>query len=618
MKNAKEYLSKKNVIYAVQIILFLVISYFQYYAINLSADLYGDLPAISMQYRLIGYAVVLLVNMVLMLLFKRVRWAIYVSLLLTTALAVGNYYVYLLHGTPFSFLMLLNLSTAADVLSSYTITLDAIPVKILVIALVSVVLCKLIFKDAALDRLKSAGAVLVLSCVMYMSFFAADPLVPKNAVGWSWAVTLEEYGYTTGLVRNTINSFNSVIKPADYDEAILKTQVSEYEPQQREGSTPDFIFILNETFYDLRQITDVNPDMEYLDYLHELDNSIQGYAVTPQIGGGTNNSEYELLTSNSLCLAPGITPFNTLNMNGATSVVSFLKESGYETLGAHSETGNNYNRVSGYSGLGFEHAYFAEHFQDVSYYGDRWYETDESLYNNLFRWYEEMGEGPRAMYLLTIQNHGGYEQNDASYDLVHTGRDYGEETESVNEFLTSISFSDDAFSLLVDYFKDVDRDVVICMVGDHCPSFASGIVDEEYLEDEDLARLHLSSTPFVIWSNHIELERPEELPERMSMIYVLPTALEASGIQLSGFYDYLVELRDKVPVLSGFGKYYTADGEKYSYDEPSRYIGDIGTYFDMVYANMQRKPFMYDFVSVAPDFTEPVQETDAAEPAAEE
>ena len=616
MKIDKDFWTKKNITYIVQIAVFLVISYLQYYMINLSADIHGDLPAISMLNRLIGYAVILLLNGLLLLLFKRVRWAMYVSLLLTTALAVGNYYVYLLHGTPFSFLMLKNLATAAAVISSYTITLDEIPVTILLMALVSALLCKLVFRDAAVGRGKSVVAVLLLSVVMYSSFFAAEPAVPKNAVGWSWTVTLENYGYTTSLVRNTINNLNAVQKPADYDEAILKTFVSDYEAQEREGNTPDFIFILNETFYDLRQITDVAPDVEYLDYLNELDNSIQGYAVTPQIGGGTNNSEYELLTSNSLCVAPGITPFNTINMDNAASVVSFLAKSGYETLGAHSESGSNYNRVTGYPGLGFDHIHFHEDFQNLNYYGTRGFATDESLYNNLFRWYEEMGDGPRALYLLTIQNHGGYELNDADFDVVHTGKDYEENTEMVDEFLTSISFTDDAFAMLVDYFKDVDRDVVICMVGDHCPSFAPNVVDEEYEEDEDVSRLHLSSTPFVIWSNHIELERPEELPERMSMVYVLPTALEASGIQLSGYYDYLVELRDKVPVLSGFGKYYTADGEKYSYDEPSRYISDIGTYFDMVYANMLQKPFMNDFISVAPSFAEPEQEVPAADPAA--
>lgn len=41
-----------------------------------------------------------------------------------------------------------------------------------------------------------------------------------------------------------------------------------------------------------------------------LPNSIYGHTISPHVGGGTNSSEYEMLSSNSLMLMPSITPFN--------------------------------------------------------------------------------------------------------------------------------------------------------------------------------------------------------------------------------------------------------------------------------------------------------------------
>ena len=63
-----------------------------------------------------------------------------------------------------------------------------------------------------------------------------------------------------------------------------------------------------------------------------LPNSIYGHTISPHVGGGTNSSEYEMLSSNSLMLMPSITPFNWLNLHKANSLVSNLKDLGMPTL----------------------------------------------------------------------------------------------------------------------------------------------------------------------------------------------------------------------------------------------------------------------------------------------
>ena len=45
--------------------------------------------------------------------------------------------------------------------------------------------------------------------------------------------------------------------------------------------------------------------------------------------------------------------------------------------------------------------------------------------------YDAMPDGPRFMYMLTFQNHGGYEKNDDSLDVIHVSEDFGDLTDDL-------------------------------------------------------------------------------------------------------------------------------------------------------------------------------------------
>lgn len=308
-----------------------------------------------------------------------------------------------------------------------------------------------------------------------------------------------------------------------------------------------------------------------------------GYAVVPLPGGGTNCSEYEFLTSNSLQLMPGVTPFNVLDLKNANTVVSHMKNLGYRTLGAHGSGALSYSRNRAYPDIGFDRIYFMEDFENIEYYGERWYATDLSLYNNMINWYDNNSEDPQFMYLLTMQNHGGWDMNNPEKDTVHVLNDYGEYTDQINEYLTSIKLSDEAFMYLVNYFKTIDRPVVICMVGDHSPAFAKDIVDKKYENDK---KIRLRETPFIIWSNQ---KIDETTQETISMNYLVPLIFEKMGIKESSYYTYMNQLREDIPILTSYGDYYDSKGNEYSYDEESVYTDRVNNYFYLEYNNLNKK-----------------------------
>lgn len=567
----------------------LIVVFLQYFVIEMSystIDIWKDIPIVN---KMIGIATVFFLQSVLILLCKNVRVSLNISILLTTILAVANYYICKFRGTPFTFAQLQNIKTAMNVVGSYTFTLDDQILIILYSTVGELVITNFVYYKVKLKRRCSAILTFVLGIAMYISFLSANPLIPQNVVGWSWEASVSNYGYLNCLVKCTIESSTSVRMPENYNENEVQQFVENYQVSKQENNTPDIIFILNETFYDLEQATQLDTDIDPLEYIHSLENSLQGYCVVPCEGGGTNVSEYEFLTSNSIYLSPNSNPFNTIDIMNGNSFATYLESLGYTSLATHSEMGLNYARDVAFPALGFDTIHFQEDYTDVDYYYGRLYKSDECLYKNLIRWYEGMSEAPRVMYMLTIQNHANFDYLNEEEYLVHTSNDFGEYTNQINEFLTCIYLSDQAFKSLVEYYETVDRDVIICMVGDHAPLFVSDVIDEQYSEEERALRTR--GVPYVIWSNNIDLSE-KELSEWTSLPYLVPQVLQVAGVELSVYYDYIMQLQESVPIITSYGSYVTEDNQLFKLNEESKYTDLISRYYELAYANMIKADFM--------------------------
>lgn len=504
-------------------------------------------------------------------------------------LSVANYYTILYRNSPISTQDLHNAGTALNVLGNYSF-----PLSVYVIGAVAVfaVLIFAIIKLRSFEReiklsLKTATARIISLAVfgtafMYGVYFAPKPLKPRTTFVWSWEDSYYKYGYIASSIEVLQNSINMVNLPDGYNEATLEKRVMEKIAGNTANNKPDVIFILNETFYDMRDLIDLSGEESAMPFIDSLPEGQTGRTVVAGTGGGTNKSEYELLTSNTIQLMPGITPFNYLDFEDTNSIVSYLKTQGYTTWGAHPAEALNYSRGIVYPKLGFDNVLFREDFGQLELYGHRGYATDASCYKKMLEDYESMGDAPRFMYLLSIQNHGNWDLNPDSEDIIKISKDFGDYTDDISEFQSCISLSDKAFKELTEYFENSDRDVIICMVGDHAPSFATGLLDEIDM-DKTFA---LRSTPYVIWSN---FDMQAEFPQTVSMPFMAPMTIEAAGIAQTPFYRYMNMLKEQTPVITAFNLYQTSDGEIFEYNEQNGYKTNIDVYFDMVYNNVSPK-----------------------------
>ena len=440
-----------------EIIVSFIICVCQFFSLEFSAMDISEWSFIHSEIlSLTNFAIVTLFNIVLIIIFQNLAISFAITSIICVIWSMANYYVILFHGAPLSVSTLLNIKTAMDVLNGYRFNLSGKVLcffAVFLVELIAVWILKKYGKEKKFSFERILFEVVALSVnivFLYAFLFSSYAIKPQKTIGWSWKDSAGRYGYLCYLLEDAGHTLHPITEPEGYSLDFL-TEVEIPEAQEADEK-PDIILILNESFFDFGVYTDIKADTDYLSRFYGLEGAVYGYAVSPMIGGGTNNTEYELLTSNSMYLLNADAPFNYLDLKKGENLIRFLDSIGYETCGMHCATPTNYSRDKAYPALGFDHVILGKsQFETLQYYGNRpWLDADN--YQDMIKTYECLGEEPRFIYLLTYQNHGGYEQNPSEFDKVHTNADFGEFTDDVNEYLTGVQMSAEAFRELTDYF----------------------------------------------------------------------------------------------------------------------------------------------------------------------
>ena len=527
-----------------------------------------------------------------------------------TVIALVNYYTRDLHGSALMPQDILNLGTAAEVMGSYTLQITSIVRKIVLLYLPVLVLAYLqarLVKGAPKRAswrargVRVAGSAVGVFCILFFGYFGPVSVKPKTTYGWAWQNTYYKYGYLAGTIEAASLMADPIIEPENYSDnaAVEAAAMAEDFPsataESADSDYPDIILILSESFYDFDLVTDLQADTEVMPVTKNLPNAVYGHTISPHVGGGTNSSEYEMLSSNSLMLMPSITPFNWLNLHNANSLVSYLKNLGYSTMAAHPYTNSNYRRDSAWLALGFDETHFESDFPTKEYYGNRPYQTDSASFRDFESLYEAMpADKPRFGFLVSIQSHGDYAMNDASLDIVHAGTDYGEYDDLMDEYLSCIHMSDAAVQELCDYFtkqyQETGRKVVVAYAGDHAPSFVDHVADKTKVDGNDLQILE-RSTPFFIWANYpldniAAATNTQDPLNRMDMVMLAPTIVQQAGLPLTGYYKYLLAMKQQTPVVTAANDYMKVDGTTGTFGEDASLDAWVKGYLALEYNNI--------------------------------
>lgn len=521
------------------------------------------------------------VNLLLAALLRSWKSGLIVSGTVVAVWGIVNYYVILFHGSPMFLSELENVKTALAVAGGYTIPIALAPIIVLVLYLLELVLLKLAPKGKLSGRESRIFCLLVAANI---ALFALGMRIFWPDLGWNWRDAIQNNGFLVCTVKDLSYRMHPFVVPDGFDaNAPIPCEAAAQDPQP--VTAPDIILILNESFCDLDAYTEIRADQDYLAPLYAIENAAIGYAVTPSVGGGTNNSEFELLTSNSMYLIRNYAPFNFVNFaRSDNSVVKYLKQFGYTTAAMHCGMPENYMRNKAYPQMGFDTILLGEEPFRQSHNGKRpWLDGDN--YADLMTYAEAMGDGPRFLYLLTLQNHGGYEMNEPELDTVHTQLDFGHLTDDIDEYLSSVALSAQAFRELTVQYAQSDRPVIICMVGDHAPSFILDMrstASRSEVEDEIAKR----TVPYIIWAN-FEVDF-SDCGDYVTMTDLVPILAKLAGLPLPAYYRMLLKLHEALPVRSAIGAYRDSAGffGKINPDMPMYH--DLQTYYYAEYASLAR------------------------------
>ncbi len=496
--------------------------------------------------------------------FGRLRRALMTVTGFFLIVGIANYFVLQFRSAPIMPWDIFSIKTAASVADNfkYTMEKDAL---LACLGLVALLLAEFfLLEKKKLFRWKirlSGTAISFFALYAFTVMIHADSSVTRFGLyDKLFTPTTMSYKDGTALAFLMELEFLIVDKPSGYSakdaQELLETYTTDTSGHPGTNDTlPNIIVIMNEAFSDLSVLDEFETNMDYMPFVRSLitegENTISGNLHVSVLGGNTANTEFEFLTGNSMAFLPqGSIPYQQYIKSEIPALPSYLKEYGYTTIGMHPYNSTGWERNKIYPMLGLDDNYFIKDFKNPEKI--RKYVSDKADYAKIIELFEAKEKGkPLFLFNVTMQNHSSYSE---AYDnftpeiaLVNANS-----SASLDNYLSLIYLSDQAIEQLIQYFEQVDEPTIVVFFGDHQPTNSvvrpiwtlNGKTDTALTEEENASRYEV---PYFIWANY-DIE--EATNQTTSTNFLATKVLDAAGIPLSPYMNYLADLSEEYPVIS--------------------------------------------------------------------
>lgn len=535
---------------------------------------------------------------------RKASIAIPVYTMLMVILALVDYYVTLFRGNPFILMDVYNVGTAAEVTSNY---IFSIPVKtgICLLAILIFLLYQSLFQSLQLGKRSIKGClvrVCLFACVSGAVYLNWGTLTFEWLNQWDMVGEYKNKGYIYTLACET--QYLQITKPDNYsveaveeiaEEVEQKDSVLETSEEEEKVTPQNLIVIMNESLADFEAFDNLQASEEILPTIHSLqENTKKGYLYVPVFGGGTSDSEYEVLTGNSKQFLPyGANAYQVLCRKSEYGLASTLKQEDYSAIAVHPFWAKGWNRTNVYSWMNFDSFVSLDNWDsDVDTLRD--YATDDAAYAKLEQLCSEKENEKQFLFCVTMQNHGGYNVTDSYTPDVSLS--YATSYPSAEVYLSLAKETDAAFGRLIEYFENVDEPTMIVMFGDHWPNLDTGFFSELFGKDFDsldwIESQMYHRTPYIIWTNYSSESSQEDMSANFFGSYIL----EQAGLELTTYNKFLLQLKQTLPVIAN-GAVCDASGNWYALGSlPDEYQELIEQYQILQYNNVADRKHRIDSV----------------------
>ncbi|MCR4892224.1 MAG: LTA synthase family protein [Lachnospiraceae bacterium] len=500
----------------------------------------------------------------------RPRLSLWIEGVVFWLFAIANTLVYSFRGSYIMIWDFIAIPTAMNVASNYSYRLTGRAIFWSVAFLALFVLIWFCRSDVKrfLNTLWKRAAVAVAAVIFLVSLTKLVQMEPVkefldiNDSRFSIERVTEENGMMLGFLYKM--KYMSVYVPGDYSAAeeagvIEDTKVEGGEKLPADFVYPDIVVVMNEAMSDLAVDCPIETNEDYLPFIHSLqegaENTITGYMNASVLGGKTPNTEFEFLTGNTMAFLPEDSiAFQQFVKREIDAMPRHLGTLGYESVAMHPYDSSGWDRTMAYPLLGFGRCHFKDYFDLSQENLIRDYMSDSAFFRKIEEEVADLGKDGKPVFSfnVTMQNHSGYGGSvTGAKKLIKVKNAQNSDPDALQKlenYLTLMRLSDDAFREMVEYYKGVDRPTILVTFGDHQP--ATNILSPMFPEGESLdeeGRADNYRVPFVIWANY-DIEEGQGI--ETSANYLGNLVLKAAGIPLSRYRTRIDEFSQKYPVLT--------------------------------------------------------------------
>lgn len=459
----------------------------------------------------LNFIIIMAFQLSVLLLTNHIGYSFGIISLITCILAIVNGFKMDARGEAFTFGDIAVAKEALLVANNYNLQLSSLNLRILIlifcISIALLVCLPPVFekkKNSHIIRLSFGIANTILILLIWCNVENIIDSAGGNHYIFVVSSWYDENGFVLGLVRTAPRSMKA---PDGYlKETVLTLQenVSQVNTKNfSESELPNIIFVMNESLYDIETLEGVSFSMDPLEKLKMLQKEYTyGNIISPAYGGGTCNVEFEVLTGYSMewFESGGVLPYADAINKKLYSIVSLLNSHGYHTTNFHPNTGSYFNRRNVYQYMQFSELNFTEEMDKLPSEGI--YPSDAALYKKVIQSFEEnqSTDTPYFSYIITMQNHGGYNYQYNNYNINITENSRCKNEQALQTYANLEYSSIEAFLEFVEYFENISEPTIIVMFGDHSPNL--GCFEYEFETTYVSGELKYKTTPLIVWSNY--------------------------------------------------------------------------------------------------------------------
>lgn len=420
-------------------------------------------------------------------------------------------------------------------------------------------------------RIPAALITVFALCITYSNADNATHLVDSfgmdiNSV-YKGEGNYTENGFLGALTLNILSQ--SQTSPQEYSEQTVADILSSYsgKASSESFSKPNIIVILQESFWDIRQLPDCSfsaDPLENYDRIVSTDGVYSGTMLSPTFGGGTVRPEFELLTGLSADYLPsGSIPYEYIS-DSFESYPSLMKKEGYRTLAIHPYLSSFYSRDEKYPLLGFDETLFNEDLLKIKEVENsiRGGFTSDDSFVSYIEYFVNSSDRPLFLFGISMEGHQPYDDkfSSAELNLKVTNPAFDEELENtVSQYAQCLADADKSLGRLISYVDSLEEDTIVIVFGDHAPSLGadkaayrqSGYISPDGLDNDDMKKI--LSTPFFIYTNFAALGSSmlnEGEANIISPYNLLNAALELTGAPETPLMEFLKDYYGVCPAYN--------------------------------------------------------------------